>query len=78
MILNRKRTADEIETVASDDTLIQSNSAKTSKVPRQDKMEEDQLELRAESSELLEHHKEADTIVESSIPTTAAESSKVK
>lgn len=78
MVLNRKRTASEIETVAaSDDILMQSNNVTTSTVLRQDKRE-DQQELRTESLEFLERHNEADTIAVSSIPTTAAESFKVK
>ena len=39
---------------------------------------QDKQELRGESSESHERHKEADTIVVSSNPTTAAKSIKVK
>jgi len=73
---NRKRTAGEIENVALNDMLMQSDNVTTSTVLRQEKME-NQSELRGESSEFLEPHKEADTIAASSIPTTAAESLKV-
>ncbi|XP_014493373.1 rho GTPase-activating protein gacHH [Vigna radiata var. radiata] len=72
---NRKRSAGEIENVDLNDMLTQSDNVTTSAVLRQEKMEK-QPEVRGESSEFLERHKEADTIVASSIPTTAAESLK--
>ncbi|KAG2398905.1 uncharacterized protein HKW66_Vig0086140 [Vigna angularis] len=72
---NRKRSAGEIENVDLNDMLTQSDNVTTSAVLRQEKIE-NQPEVRGESSEFLERHKEADTIVASSIPTTAADSLK--
>ncbi|RDX82475.1 tea1, partial [Mucuna pruriens] len=66
---SRKRTANEIGSVVSD-------SVMTSKVLKQERME-DRLELRGDSLQYHECHKEADTDVVSSTPITAAESSKV-
>ncbi|KAG5049572.1 hypothetical protein JHK85_010675 [Glycine max] len=71
---SRKRTFSEILSPASNG--IHSHNVMAYKVLRQDGMQ-DKQELRGESSESHERHKEADTIVVSSNPTTAAKSIKV-
>jgi len=71
---NRKRTFSEILSPASNG--IHSQNVTAYKVLGQDRMQ-DKRELRGESSESHECHKDADTIVVSSNPTTVAESFKV-
>ncbi|TKY73289.1 Host cell factor [Spatholobus suberectus] len=71
---SRKRTAGESGSVVSNG--IYSNNVTSSKVLKQDRME-DRQELWGDSSESHERHKEADPTVVSSTPTTAIESFKV-
>ncbi|KAK7411323.1 hypothetical protein VNO78_02756 [Psophocarpus tetragonolobus] len=73
--VSRKKTASDSRNVAASNG-THTNNVTTSKVLRQERMENRQ-ELRGESSESLGRHKEVDTIVVSSNPTTAVESVKV-
>nr|KYP49534.1 Rab9 effector protein with Kelch [Cajanus cajan] len=72
---SRKRASADIGSVVSNG--INSNNLTTSKVLKQETIEDRQELQGGDSSESRERHKEADTTVISSTPTTAAESFKV-